>query len=129
MDFERIQVLRQEAVSLRKKRDTTKHFRCDFKIGDRVVIQDSQSQRWSERGTIVGEHPCVELGSSRSYLVDTWGAQPKLRNRQFIRHSCRTIQPAEQLDWVESSPVGEKQLLERIKQPGKRTVRFCDYGW
>ena len=125
VDYERIQVLRQEAVAVRKKKATSKLYRCDFKLGDRVVIQDSRSQRWSERGTIVGERPCVELGSSRSYLVDTGGAQPKLRNRQYIRLSYRTIQPAEQMDWLESSPVGEDQIMERRK-PGRRTVRFID---
>ena len=122
-------MLRQESVSLRKKRDTSKHFRCDFKVGDRVVVQDSQSRQWNERGTIVGERPCVEPGSSRSYLVDVGGAQLKLRNRQFIRLSCRKVQPAEQISWDESSPVGERQLLEPRKQPGKRVVRFCDVGW
>ena len=90
-----------------------------------MVIQDSQTKRWTERGEIVGERPCVEEGSSRSYLVDTGGASPKLRNRQLIRLSCRSIQPGEQLDWSESSPVGENQLRERMK-PLMKTVRFIN---
>ena len=67
-------------------------------------------------------------GGSRSYLVDTGGVEPKLRNRRFIRLSCRLVQPAEMRDWSESSPVGEEQLLERRKA-GKKTVRFIDHGW
>ena len=122
-------MLRQESVALRKNRDTSKHYKCDFKIGDKVVIQDSQSKQWNERGSIVSERPCVEPGSSRSYLIDVGGAQLKLRNRKFIRLSCRKIQPAEQISWHETSPVGEQQLLEPRKHPGKRSVRFCDMGW
>ena len=122
-------MLRQESVALKKKRDTTKHYKCDFKVGDKVVIQDSQSRQWNERGTIVGERPCVEAGSSRSYLVDVGGAQLKLHNQQFIRLSCRKVKPAEHISWDETSPVGEQQLLEQRKHPGKRGIRFCDMGW
>ena len=111
VDFERIQALREESVALRKNRDTTKHYRGDFKVGDSVVIQDSQSKQWNQRGSIVSERPCTEPGSSRSYLIDVGGAQLKLRNRQFIRLSCRKVQPAEHISWHESSPVGERQLL------------------
>ena len=125
VDYQRLQMLRQESVEIRKKKSTTSHYRANFKIGDRVVIQDSQTKRWTERGEIVGERPCVEEGSSRSYLVDVGGASPKLRNRSLIRLSCRSIQPGEQLDWSESSPVGESQLMERMK-PFKKTVRFIN---
>ena len=118
IDFERIQMLGQESVALRKKRDTSKHYKCDFKVGDRVVVQDSRSRQWNERGTIVGERPCVEPGSSHSYLVDVGGAQLKLRNRLFICLSCRKVQPVEHISWDETSPVGEQQLLEPRKQPG-----------
>ena len=112
---------------MRKNRDTSKHYKCDFKIGDKVVIKDSQSKQWDERGLLyLRDHV---PGSSRSYLIDVGGAQLKLRNRKFIRLSCRKIQPAEQISWRETSPVGEEQLLESRKHPGKRRVRFSDVGW
>ena len=125
VDYQRLQMLRQEAVEIRKKKSTTSHYRANFKLGDRVVIQDTQTKRWSERGEIVGERPCVEDASSRSYLIDVGGASPKLRNRNLIRLSCRYIQPGEQRDWAECSPVGEDQLLQRGK-PLKKTVRFIN---
>ena len=129
VDFERIQMFRQELVALRKNRDTSKHYKCHFKISDKVVIQDSQSRQWNERGSIVAEKPCVEPGSSRSYLINVGGARIKLRNILFIRLSCSTVQPVEQISWHETSPVGKEQLLESRKHPGKRSVRFCDVGW
>ena len=69
VDFQRLQVLRQESAEIRKKKATTSHYRANFKVGDQVIIQDSQTKKWSEWGVIVGERPCVEEGSSRSYLV------------------------------------------------------------
>ena len=128
VDFERIQALREEAVALRKNKDTTRHYRGSFKVGDNVILQDSQSKQWNQRGTIVSERECIEPGSSRSYLIDVGQPQLKLRNRKYLRLSCRKIQPAERISWDETSPVGEEQLLQTRKQPGQRKVRFIDEG-
>ena len=45
IDYERIQALREESVALRRNKDTTKHYRADFKEGDKIILQDAITKK------------------------------------------------------------------------------------
>ena len=112
IDYERLQALREESVALRRNKDTTKHYRADFKEGDKIILQDAITKKWDQKGTIVSARDCDMPEASRSYLIDVGQPQLKLRNRRFIRVSCRRVQSAE-------SSYNTQQL-------GERRVRFID---
>ena len=85
VDFERIQALREEAVALRKNKNTTSHYRGEFKAGDNIILQDALNKQWNQKGTIVSVRDCTIPEASRSYLIDVGQPQLKLRNRKYIR--------------------------------------------
>ena len=85
-DFQHLQFLREEAVSLRSGQDTSHHYKVNFKKGDYVLLQDPLTRLWDQRGVVVSVRDFTVDDASRSYLVNTegGGSRLKLCNRKFM---------------------------------------------
>ena len=76
----------QITIAKKKGRSSTE----EFKISDRVVIQDNHDLKWREVGTIVGERKADDL-SIQSYEIKMDNGNTKLRNKRFIRHHTKGL--------------------------------------
>ena len=57
-----------EACLYAKSRGRTSHY--DYRVGDRVWIQDIKSKFWNIMGTIPDSRPASDGSSPRSFLVE-----------------------------------------------------------
>ena len=59
-----------------------------FEVGDRVVIQDNMSKRWTIKGQVSSKR-VAEDGSNRSFMIMTDGGKEMLRNAKFMKHEWK----------------------------------------
>ena len=76
----------QVTIAKKKGRASTEEFR----ISDRVIIQDNNDHKWREVGTIVGERRADDQ-SIQSYEIKMDSGHIKLRNKRFIRHQTKGL--------------------------------------
>ncbi len=77
VDFQRLQILFEEALALCRGWDTSKHYKMNFQKGDHVILQDPLTKLWDQRGVVVSVRDCTVPDASRSYLVDMGQARMK----------------------------------------------------
>ena len=91
----------QVTIAKKKGRSSTEEFR----ISDRVIIQDNNDHKWRETGTIVGERKADDL-SIQSYEIKMDSGNTKLRNKRFIRHHTKGLNVQFQSPQLQGPPHG-----------------------
>ena len=65
-----------------------------FQPGDKIVIQDNITKRWSKKGTIL-ETRSSEDGSAQSFKILTEDDREVIRNKRFLKFEAKTLRFAD----------------------------------
>ena len=76
---------KQVELALKKGRSAPN----DFRVGDKIVIQDVLSKKWDIPGVIT-QARVSEDGSSRSFVIERSDGSTVLRNSKFLKHAWKT---------------------------------------
>ena len=76
---------RQVSLAMRKGRSAPN----DFRVGDRVLIQDISTKKWNIPGSVT-ECRVSEDNSSRSFMIEKLDGSTIMRNAKFMKHEWRS---------------------------------------
>ena len=85
IDIKEAEILRDASLS------SSSHSKPKFKVGDKVLVQNMKSKRWTDHGIISGIRD-----NGQSYFIDLQDGSNKLRNVRFLKFDHTKVQTFEQ---------------------------------
>ena len=92
---------RQISLAMRKGRSAPN----DFRVGDKILIQDLMTKQWNIPGTIT-ESRISEDDSVRSFIIEKSDGSSVLRNAKFLKHEWKSPRREEHVSFA-SKPASE----------------------
>ena len=86
---------RQISLAMRKGRSAPN----DFRVGDKILIQDLMTKQWNIPGTIT-ESRISEDDSVRSFIIEKSDGSSVLRNAKFLKHEWKSPRREEHVSFA-----------------------------
>jgi hypothetical protein len=95
---------KQEKIAKEKGRTS----KDSFEIGDKVVLQDPKTKRWTAHGTVSLKRTADD-GSHQSFEITLETGGSALRNKRFMKHAVQALkkQVSFELDGMQPADTSE----------------------